>query len=255
MAGTGSSREWLKYVFFGIALILILVPPVAAGSVTRGSTFTVSIAGKPATDYYVWFTGTSSMSGEPGDQPPVIVAGTENLEFDPDGGPYTIGSYRYSGGNGRTIIEDVAPSSSTVSNTRYYAQLTTDSDGYGIVEFQTSSATADRTFTIKAQNPSAPDEEVPVKLGLPPTRATTTTRTPTVPETTVIIPTATVPPASPTLTPPVTTLPAATGTPVAILTPTTTQTPPGSPSPGLPASVPVIVLALAAGIVLHRRIR
>jgi len=244
MAATGSFRRYMKYVLLGIAVLLLLLP--TAGAVTRGSTFTVSIYGKPATDYYVWLTGTHSMSGEPGDQPPVIVAGTENIEFDPDEGPYTIGSYRYSGGNGRTILEDVAPSSDTVSNTRYYAKLTTDSDGYGIVEFQTSSATADRTFTVKAQNPSAPGDEVPVKLGLPPTRATTTkTQTPSLPATVVSL-APTPPPQSPA---PTTVVQMVTTTPV----PSPTTTPAGSPSPEAAFGLPVIISAVIAGFLAMRR--
>lgn len=172
---------------------LAFPPAAAADSLTRGSMFTVSIAGKPVTAYYVWFFHTFAMSGEPGDQPPVIVDNQYNVEFDPDGGPYAIGSYQYYNGNGRTILNDVAPSSATTSNTRYYAKVTTDADGYGIVQFSTSSATADRTFAVHAENPLAPGQEVPVALGLPvkataivTTRTTmATTAATTVPATTI----------------------------------------------------------------------
>jgi len=90
-----------------------------------------------------------------------------NVVQDPSGGPYVIGSFRYSNGNGRTILDDVAPSSATSSNTRYYAQVTTDIDGVAIVGFRTSSATADKKFSIVAQNPQSPGETVYVTLGLP----------------------------------------------------------------------------------------
>jgi len=253
MAGITPLSRWLKYLLAGVAILAILVPSVAADSITRGGTFTVSIAGKPATDYYVWLTGTSSMSGKPGDQPPVIVGGTENVEFDPDGGPYVIGSYKYYDGNGRTILEDVAPSSDTVSNTRYYAKLTTDSDGYGIIEFQTSSATADRTFTVKAENPSSPGEDVPVKLGLPPTK--TPTATPSLPVTTVPLPTATTVTASPAVTTPVTLEPVTTVPTAGILTPATTQAPATSTSPKVPVDITVVIGAVSAACVLLRRTR
>jgi len=154
-----------------ISLLLpVFIPPAGAqsnGIVTRSQTFTVTIVGIPNTAYYVWLKGTYSLSGEPGDQPPVIEAYQENIVQDPPGGPYVIGSYRYYNGGGRTILDDVAPSSSTVSNTSYYAQVTTDANGIGIVAFQTSHATAARSFSVVAQNPAAPGQEVSVALGVP----------------------------------------------------------------------------------------
>jgi hypothetical protein len=152
--------------------VILILPVTGADSLARGGRFTVTIAGKPNTAYYVWLARTFTMSGEPGDQPPVIVANIERVEFDPDGGPYVIGNYRFSNGNGRTILDDVAPSSGTTSNTRYYARVTTDIDGIAIVSFATSSATAQKTFPVRAENPASPGEDVPVKLGLPAPRTT-----------------------------------------------------------------------------------
>lgn len=149
-------------------VVYALIPCVCAeDTLTRGSGFTVTITGRPNTAYYVWVARTFSMSGEPGDQPPVISSNLVNVVQDPPEGPYVIGSYRYNNGNGRTILDDVAPSSSTTSNTRYYAQVTTDIDGVAIVGFRTSSATADRKFSIAAQNPQSPGETVYVTLGVP----------------------------------------------------------------------------------------
>ena len=170
-----SGKMWKNGGGFRLLILLLLCgmttalvfPATAQDSLTRGNRFTVSIAAKPNTAYYVWFTRTFAMSGEPGDQPPLIAGNTERVEFDPAGGPYVIGSYQFRNGNGRTILDDVAPSSATVSNTRYYAKVTTDENGYGIVQFTTSSATAPRTFSVRAENPALPDEEVPVRLGLP----------------------------------------------------------------------------------------
>jgi len=149
-------------------VVYAMIPCVCAeDTLTRGSGFTVTVTGRPNTAYYVWIARTFSMSGEPGDQPPVISSNLVNVVQDPPEGPYVIGSYRYNNGNGRTILDDVAPSSSTTSNTRYYAQVTTDIDGVAIVGFRTSSATADRKFSIAAQNPQSPGETVYVTLGVP----------------------------------------------------------------------------------------
>lgn len=129
------------------------------GSMTRGSRFTVTITGLPNTPYYIWLPGTFTMTGEPYDQPPVIASGVAKIEKDPPGGPYTIGSYRYSDGGGSTILDDVAPSTASMSNTNYYAQVTTDETGQGIVEFQTSVYTGIRSYSVKVENPSAPESE------------------------------------------------------------------------------------------------
>jgi hypothetical protein len=112
------------------------------------------------------------MTGEPGDQPPVILSNQMNVVQDPSEGPYMIGSYRYNNGNGRTILDDVAPSSSTTPATSYYAQVTTDSDGVAIVGFRTSYATAAKQFSIRAENPRSPGETVYTKLGVPTSKTT-----------------------------------------------------------------------------------
>ena len=229
-----------KYACTGLILLIVLLIPVfmplagaqSQGTITRSQTFTVTIAGTPYTAYYVWLKGTFSFSGEPGDQPPVIESNQLNIVQDPPGGPYAIGSYQYDGGGGRTILDDVAPSSSTVPNTSYYAQVTTDSNGIGIVAFRTSQATAARSFSVAAQNPAAPGQEVSVALGVPtrvPTPIATSPRPGvlSVPMTTVTI----------------TTVPVANSTPIA----TPALSPVGGPvkTPATGASLPVIVPVIA----------
>ena len=153
-----------------VLLLAFVIPPAGAqgeGSVTRSQTFTVTIAGTPYATYYVWLKGTFSLSGEPGDQPPVVVANQENVVQDQPGGPYTIGSYQYYNGGGRTILDDVAPSTATVSDTSYYAAVTTDQNGIGTIAFQTSRATAAQSFSIDAQNPGNPGQNVAISLGTP----------------------------------------------------------------------------------------
>ncbi|PKL58225.1 MAG: hypothetical protein CVV34_03435, partial [Methanomicrobiales archaeon HGW-Methanomicrobiales-5] len=99
-------------------------------------------------------------------QPPVLLANQANIEKDPVGGPYVIGSYQYNNGGGRTIREDVAPSTASMSDTQYYGLVTTDNEGRAVVAFQTSSNTATRKFSVKVENPqSAVKDNILVQRG------------------------------------------------------------------------------------------
>jgi len=207
----------------GTILLLALLLPVmmtAAGALTRGQTFTVTVIGQSRTAYDIWSKGTHAMTGEPGDQPPIIVAGQVDVAQDPPGGPYVIGLHPISGGG--TILGDVPPDSSATSATSYYAEVTTDASGYGVVLFRTSSATATgQQFHIVAENPADLGEDVQVVLGLPPSPAPV--RTPVMPlplPTTMKIPLM----PAPTTTVPVTPVPTIT-TQVPITTPQPMETP------------------------------
>jgi len=150
-----------------IAFLILLVPAAATKTaeasvgetLTRGGRFTVTITALPSTAYYIWLQGTSTMSGEPRDQPPVISDTVGNVEKDPPGGPYTIGSYQFSNGDGRTILDDVAPSTPAMSATDYYALVTTDSVGQAVVEFQTSVDTGLRSYSVRVENPRSVDSD------------------------------------------------------------------------------------------------
>jgi hypothetical protein len=154
-------------LLFIICVLITLVPVSAAtsaeqsisDSLTRGSRFTVTLTGLPNTSYYIWLPGTFTMTGEPYDQPPYIADNTMNVMKDPEGGPYTIGSYQYNNGGGRTIRDDVAASTADMSNTNYYALVTTDAGGQAIVEFHTSTNTAIRSYSVKAENPQSIDRD------------------------------------------------------------------------------------------------
>jgi hypothetical protein len=156
-----------------VCCIIVIIPAPASGepsgdALTRGGRFTITITGLPGTPYYVWLTRTSTMTGKPGDQPPVIVAFQSGIQKDPPEGPYPIGSYVINNGNGRTIRDDIAPSTPEMSNTNYYALVTTDADGRAVVAFQTSSGTATRTFSIKVENSrSAANSDILIERGLP----------------------------------------------------------------------------------------
>ncbi|MEI7648652.1 MAG: hypothetical protein WCJ47_02955 [Methanomicrobiales archaeon] len=147
---------------------LVIVIPVSAvktaeqsldETLTRGGRFTATITGLPNTPYYVWLPRTFSMTGKPYDQPPVITDNTMGVVKDPVGGPYPIGSYKYNNGNGRTIRDDIAPSTPEMSNTQYYALVTTDSAGVAIVEFQTSVYTGLRSYSVKVENQQSIDRD------------------------------------------------------------------------------------------------
>jgi hypothetical protein len=157
-----------------IFLIAAMVIPALAAdgssndALTRGGRFTITITGMPNTPYYVWLTRTFTMTGKPGDQPPIIIAYQSGIQQDPSGGPYTIGQYAFNNGNGRTILDDIAPSTPEMSNTNYYALVTTGTDGRAVVAFQISSGTATRTFSIKVENlQSAAKDNILIERGLP----------------------------------------------------------------------------------------
>lgn len=231
----------------GMILLLALLLPVlvpVAGALTRGQTFTVTVIGQSRTAYDIWSKGTHAMTGEPGDQPPIIVAGQTDVVQDPPGGPYVIGSHQISGGG--TILGDVPPDSSLTSATSYYAEVKTDASGYGVVLFQTSSATATgQQFHIVAENPADLGEDVQVVLGLPPTPAPvrtpmmplplpTTMRTPFIPTPTTTVPETPVPTAAVT-------------TPVPLITPQAMETPTET-TPVQEVPLPDIIGIAGAGI-------
>jgi hypothetical protein len=160
----------LVITFFIAAMVI----PVLASddpsndALPRGGRFTISVTGMPNTPYYVWLTRTFTMTGKPGDQPPVIIGYQSGIQQDPPNGPYTIGLYSFNNGNGRTILDDIAPSTPEMSNTNYYALVTTNADGRAVVAFQTSSGTATRTFSIKVENlHSAAKDNILIERGLP----------------------------------------------------------------------------------------
>lgn len=210
--------------------ICLLAVPVAAiyttsdigGTITRGHQFTIEITGRLNTPYYVWLTRTWSLSGEAGDEPPVVVANQYNVQQDPSGGPYTIGSYKYYNGGGRTILDDVAPTSSLLPNTSYYALVTTDNAGKAVVAFGTSYNTATQSYSVRVENPTSVNNDtlfvergdtkvnkgsISIAAETRPTRPATTVTTVATPEETVTT-------ATPATTAPVTTaVPSTTATP------------------------------------------
>jgi len=245
------------FILACIILFLFLLIPAAATktaeasvsqTLTRGGRFTVTITGLPSTGYYIWLPGTFTMSGEPQDQPPVISDNVGNVEKDPSGGPYTIGSYQFSNGDGRTIVDDVAPSTSSMPATDYYALVTTDSIGQAVVEFQTSVDTGLMSYSVRVENPQSVDSDTLLL------RLQVFTRRAPVIQTTV-------PPIETRVTqvPVITVAPAVSSTsPVATLQGTvltTTTVPPPLPVPTRRAAMTLGLVFLAAGIMLAMKRR
>jgi hypothetical protein len=212
-----SRRTIIPIILIILCFVLVTIPVAGdtgsdGDTLTRGGRFTITITGTPNTPYYFWLANTYSMSGEPGDQPPVVEGDQYNVVQDPAGGPYTLGSYAYYNGNGRTIRDDVAPSTSGMPATNYYGQVTTSANGRGVVTFLTSSATATRSFSVKAENPASASsgnilvEEILYSRTTPPTLRTTVP-TPVVTLTTLqtsvptTLSTPNIPPATPSPTP------------------------------------------------------
>jgi len=119
-------------------------------TVVRGNQFSVTVTGRPNTPYFLWLKGTSGMTGGIGDQPPLIRFAQDSVALDPVGGPYTIGSYVFEGGAGRTIRQDVPNTPN--SGIQYYAQITTSSTGTRTVGFLTGEDTNDKKYTIRVEN-------------------------------------------------------------------------------------------------------
>jgi len=162
-------HKYLRLIIFAcIIWFLFTVIPVVAvktaeasvsDTLTRGGRFTVTITGLPSSAYYIWLPGTFTMTGEPRDQPPVIADTIGNVEKDSPDGPYTIGSYQYSNGDGNTIRDDVAPSTPDMPDTNYYALVTTDTSGIAVVEFQTSVNTGLKSYSVRVENPRSVDSD------------------------------------------------------------------------------------------------
>lgn len=231
--------------------LVMIVPVLAtttasaeAGSdvVTHGNIFAITVTGRPNTPYYIWLTRTWSLSGNPGDQPPVIVSYQVPVTQDPPDEPYIIGSYAYYNGGGRTILNDVAPSSPSMPNTSYYAKVTTDSNGKAVVALRTSANTAIQTYSVKVENPASPaDDTVFVERGDVTTKRGAVSigfdTTATLPRTT-----------SPTPVPIITTLlpEITTALPLPTTSPTATQT------QKMPSGLVMGVVALIFGVLMAR---
>lgn len=117
--------------------------------VVRGNPFSVTVTGRPNTYYAIWVKGTNQMKGYDGEQPPLMLADQKDVENDPIGGPYDIGTYQYEGGAKRTIKEDVAEFPN--NGVYYYGAVKTSNSGTITVGFETGSGTKDKKYTVRVE--------------------------------------------------------------------------------------------------------
>ena len=159
---TGKTITALKTVTISSDTVKI---EASKDTVVRGNQFSVTITGRPNTNYYVWVKGTSGMTGGAGDQPPLISFNQDSVSQDPIAGPYTIGAYAYEGGAGRTIKQDVPTAPN--NGVQYYASAKTSSSGTRTIGFVTGADTDDKKYTIRVEQQfdgQYKSDEVDVKI-------------------------------------------------------------------------------------------
>jgi PGF-CTERM protein len=134
-------------------------------SVVRSKPFSITVTGKPSTQYYVWVKGTNSMLGGYDDVPPMININQEKVYFDSAlnagawhiaAATHPIGDYQYENGATKSIWENVATDANaqTAQNwnrTRYYALINTSTSGTRTVEFVTNNWTKAQKYTIRVE--------------------------------------------------------------------------------------------------------
>ena len=150
-------------------------------SVVRSKSFSVTVTGRPVTDYYLWIKGTSTLDGTYDNQPPLMVYNQEKVKNDafiPVTGPAiaVIGNYEYENGAGYSILDDVSKNVYTDFGTREYALITTSTSGTRTIEFMTTNWTKAQKYTIRVEqrfpitfpqdyyNGSYKNDEVDVKV-------------------------------------------------------------------------------------------
>ena len=156
-------------------------------SVVRSKTFSVTVTGRPVTEYYLWVKGTSTLDGTYDEQPPLMVYNQEGVKNDAfvttnPTYPYAgyaiadIGNYQYENGARASILEDVSVNYFTDWGTREYALIKTNPSGVRTIEFMTTNWTKAQKYTIRVEqrfpvttrtdyyNGSYKNDEVDVKV-------------------------------------------------------------------------------------------
>jgi len=112
-------------------------------SVVRSKTFSVTVTGRPLTEYYLWVKGTSTLLGGYDDQAPMVVKNQEGVTY-PETKP-SIGDYQYENGAQNPIRADT-------SSDRQYVKIKTTASGTRTVEFTTTNWTKAQKYTIRVEN-------------------------------------------------------------------------------------------------------
>ncbi|MCX6682764.1 MAG: DUF3821 domain-containing protein, partial [Methanoregula sp.] len=136
-------------------------------SVVRSKPFSVTVTGRPSTDYWVWVKNTRSMTGGYDDQAPLVTLYQEKVftDLDVPGGVvvHTNGQF-YPENRNYLVWEDV---SQYLNATRHYAKITTSTSGTRTIEFETTNWTKAQTYTIRVERKDGDEyksDEVDVKV-------------------------------------------------------------------------------------------
>jgi trimeric autotransporter adhesin len=152
-------------------------------TVVRSKPFSITVTGKPSTNYHIWVKGTSTMTGAYDSQPPIINQNQDGVTFDPIGqsnayvgtmsstalkyyvadGPVLGYLYQNSGSATRSVWNDVAKGTGTtdaltlenglkIGNGSYLAaNISTTASGTRTVEFITTNWTKAQKYTIRVE--------------------------------------------------------------------------------------------------------
>ena len=123
-------------------------------TVVRGNQFSVTVTGRANEFYYVWVTGTASMTGGDQDQPPLMVPNQDNVS-----GPPMIRSSRTITplGTTSTRVAAARPSSRTCRLHRAMVSTTMQRSRHqpaepALLDSLTGANTDDKKYTIRVEN-------------------------------------------------------------------------------------------------------
>lgn len=119
-------------------------------TVIRGKTFSVTVTGKPNSEYMLWLDGVGNMEGnstETDTIPPRIMANQEGVFIGENG------AFQHENSAGATLSEQVPD---TPIPSPYYARIVTNTYGVRVIEFTTSSETKGQRYTIRVENSHIP---------------------------------------------------------------------------------------------------
>ena len=121
-------------------------------SVVRTKPFSITITGKPSTDYIVWVKSTANMDLTAYDNAPPVITKFQEKVFD---GNFTAFNYKYQNGGGKTVGTQAFGEENTLFDQAgflySYARVTTTTSGTRTVEFSTTHNTKAQKYTIRVE--------------------------------------------------------------------------------------------------------
>jgi len=128
-------------------------------TVTRSKPFAVTVTGRPATYYWVWVKGSSSMSGGEDNQPPMIALNQLSVFNDTSTTPRDVtpvtgtkyGAFLPEGKKDPNYVFSQVPGA-PFNGTRYWVEIKTSDAGTRVIEFLTSNQTKAQKYTIRVEN-------------------------------------------------------------------------------------------------------